>query len=83
MEIFVDHPVILGGTQTFVATLATLIVLCLFRNDANFLRGIMRSLSLDLESEITQKLSLFRKKLKDSAGSNDIPTGLTPTPEEQ
>ena len=83
MDFFVDHPVILGGTQTFVATLATLIVLCLFRNEANFLRGIMRSLSLDLESEITQKLSLFRKKLKDSVETNDIPTGLTPTPEQQ
>ena len=83
MDFFVGQPEILGGTQTFVATLATLIVLCLFRNEANFLRGIMKSLSLDLESEIIEKLSAFRSDLKERTNPKVISSSLSPTSEEQ
>lgn len=83
MDFFASQPEILGGTQTFVATLATLIVLCLFRNEANFLHGIMRSLSLDLEGEITEKLSSFRSNLKEKTNSRTLSSTLSPTPEEQ
>lgn len=63
MSIFGECPSLLGGTQTFVGVLATLIVLCLFKGKSNFLQGIIVNLSNDLIIDIKRSITLLRQSM--------------------
>lgn len=64
MDFFVDSPSMLGGTQTFLASLATLIVLCLFRGESNFLLNLISSLNDVLKGSLIQNMSSLRDELE-------------------
>ena len=62
MHFFVDSPSVLGGTQTFVASVAALIVLCLFRDSSNFLMTLISSLNGVLYREAVKKAEELQKQ---------------------
>ena len=69
MFFFCGSPSLLEGTQTFVAAIATLIVLCLFRNDNNFLRQIVINLKDTLQSDIERKISRLKETIAEMRNS--------------
>jgi hypothetical protein len=69
MFFFSESPSLLEGTQTFVAAIATLIVLCLFRNDNNFLRQIVINLKDTLQSDIERKISRLKETIAEKRNS--------------
>lgn len=69
MFFFSGSPSLLEGTQTFVAAIATLIVLCLFRNENNFLMKIVVNLKDNLQSDIERKISRLKETIAEKRNS--------------
>lgn len=65
MEIFVNEPELLEGTQTFIGVLITLLVLCLFHDEkTNFMLRIVGSMIDDFLSSIAHSVDRMRSDLK-------------------
>lgn len=45
---------LLGSSQTFLGTLATLVILCIFHNDNNFIYKILEAVRADFQEEINK-----------------------------
>ena len=51
---------LLGSSQTFLGTLATLAILCIFHNDNNFIYKILEAVRTDFQNEINKLRSHIR-----------------------
>ena len=71
MEIIVNEPELLKGTQTFIGVLITLLVLCLFHDkNTNFMLRIVVNMIDDFLSSVAHSVDRMRKELKDFSGKS-------------
>lgn len=64
MEFFSDKPELLGNTQTLLGVLVTLIVLCLFNDESNFLLKLIRNMTADYAKNLQEKMADIRIQIQ-------------------
>lgn len=64
MDFFSDKPDLLGNTQTLLGVLVTLIVLCLFNDESNFLLKLIRNMTADYAKNLQEKVADIRKQIQ-------------------
>lgn len=75
MNIFSKTPELLGDSQTIIGVFITLIVLCLFSNESNFLLKLICNMVADFTKNLQEKISEIRDEIKSQKSKNDKQLG--------
>jgi hypothetical protein len=79
MNFFSDKPELLGNTQTLLGVLVTLIVLCLFNNESNFLLKLIRNMVADFAKNLQEKMNDIWEDIREQKSKYDAQLGTIVT----
>ena len=79
MTFFSEKPELLGDAQTLLGVLVTLIVLCLFNNESNFLLKLIRNMVADFAKNLQEKMTDIRKQIHEQRRLNEKELGAIVT----
>lgn len=79
MNFFSDNPELLGNTQTLLGVLVTLIVLCLFNNESNFLLKLIRNMVADFAKNLQEKMNDIWEDIREQKSKYDAQLGTIVT----
>lgn len=75
MNIFSERPELLGDSQTLVGVMVTLIVLCLFSNESNFLLKLICNMVADFTKNLQEKITEIKDQINKQKNKNDEEVG--------
>ena len=80
MNFFSDKPELLGNTQTLLGVLVTLIVLCLFNNESNFLLKLIRNMVADFAKNLQEKMNDIWEDIREQKSKYDAQCNCSVNP---